>query len=111
MTINGPPTGRDQRRGSSRIKGGRVMTQLWRTPRRGTLRSRLTIALLVALLTALVAAGALAQSKSALIGKLEGPEAITDPAKIPDTFKDAPQLAEQGKAGQLHAVGGAHSDG
>src|SRR3989442_293276 len=80
------------------------MTQLWRTPRRGTLRSRLTIALLVALLTALVAAGALAQSKSALIGKLEGPELITDPGKFPKTFKEAPQLAERVRPGRLPPV-------
>src|SRR5881396_2786153 len=80
------------------------MTQLWRTPRRGTLRSRLTIALLVALLTALVAAGALAQGKSALIGKLEGPEVVADPTKFPKTFKEAPQLAELVKAGKLPPV-------
>ena len=39
-----------------------------------------------------------------LIGKLEGPEIITDPAKFPKTFKEAPALAELTKAGKLPAV-------
>ncbi|PYM15523.1 MAG: twin-arginine translocation pathway signal [Candidatus Rokuibacteriota bacterium] len=39
-----------------------------------------------------------------LVGKLEGPEVITDPAKFPKTFKEAPQLAELVKAGKLPAV-------
>src|SRR5688572_29133065 len=39
-----------------------------------------------------------------LIGKLEGPEVITDPAKFPKTFKEAPQLAELVKAGKLPPV-------
>ncbi len=63
------------------------------------------IALVVGLLTIGVAAGALAQmSKSALIGKLEGPEVVTDAAKWPKTFKEAPQLAELVKAGKLPPV-------
>src|SRR5947207_2142394 len=68
------------------------------------LRSRLTIALAVAAVGIVAAAGALAQSKSTLIGKLEGPEVVTDPAKFPKTFKEAPQLAEQVKAGKLPPV-------
>src|SRR6266446_4987850 len=36
-----------------------------------------------------------------LIGKLEGPELITDPAQFPKTFKEAPALAELVKAGKL----------
>jgi peptide/nickel transport system substrate-binding protein len=51
-----------------------------------------------------VAAGTEAASGSALIGKLEGPEVITDPAKFPKTFKEAPQLAELVKAGKLPPV-------
>src|SRR5215813_14427005 len=43
-------------------------------------------------------------SSSDLIGKLEGPEVVTDPAKFPKTFKEAPQLAEQVKAGKLPPV-------
>ncbi len=39
-----------------------------------------------------------------LIGKLEGPEVVTDPAKFPKSFKEAPQLAEQVKAGKLPPV-------
>src|SRR5256885_10337504 len=65
------------------------------------LRSRLTIALAVAAVGVVAAAGALAQSKSTLIGKLEGPEVVTDPARFPKAFKEAPQLAEQVKAGKL----------
>src|SRR2546427_6083282 len=80
------------------------MTELRRTLRLRTLRSRLTAALVVGALSVVIAAGALAQSKSALIGKLEGPEVITDPAKFPKTFKEAPQLAEQVKAGKLPPV-------
>jgi hypothetical protein len=39
-----------------------------------------------------------------LIGKLEGPTTVTDPAKFPKTFKEAPQLAELAKAGKLPSV-------
>ena len=39
-----------------------------------------------------------------LIGKLEGAEVVTDPALIPKTFKEAPQLAELVKAGKLPPV-------
>ena len=39
-----------------------------------------------------------------LIGKLEGPTTITDRAKFPKTFKEAPQLAELVKAGKLPSV-------
>src|SRR6266571_3217791 len=40
----------------------------------------------------------------ALIGKLEGAEVVTDPALVPKTFKEAPQLAELVKAGKLPPV-------
>src|SRR6185503_7858450 len=39
-----------------------------------------------------------------LIGKLEGAEVVTDLARYPKTFKEAPQLAELVKAGKLPAV-------
>src|SRR5690242_9453445 len=39
-----------------------------------------------------------------LIGKLEGPTTVTDLAKFPKTFKEAPQLAELVKAGKLPPV-------
>src|SRR2546428_13381796 len=68
---------------------GSVMTERWR------------VALVAGVLSAVVAVGALgAASKSSLIGNLEGPEVVTDPAKFPKTFKEAPQLAELVKAGQ-----------
>src|SRR6059058_328035 len=73
---------------------------------RRTLRSRFTVTFVVGALTCLVAAGALAQvaSKSSLIGKLEGPEVVTDPAKLPKQLKEAPQLAALVKAGKLPPV-------
>ena len=59
----------------------------------------------VGALSGVVAAGALAQSAGkSLIGKLEGPEVVTDAAQIPKTFKEAPQLAELVKAGKLPPV-------
>jgi peptide/nickel transport system substrate-binding protein len=39
-----------------------------------------------------------------LIGKLEGPEILRDPAKFPKTFKEAPMLAELVKTGKLRPV-------
>ena len=76
-----------------------------RRPRTRTLRSALTLILAGALLSAVAAAGALAQGgKSSLIGKLEGPEVVTDSAKWPKAFKEAPQLAELVKAGKLPPV-------
>ena len=39
--------------------------------------------------------------KSPLIGTLEGPEVVTDPAQLPKTFNEAPPLAELVKAGKL----------
>src|SRR5713101_8214969 len=80
------------------------MTETRRTPRIRTLRSRLTVALVLGALTVVIAVGALAQSKSSLIGKLEGPEVVIDPAKLPTAFKEAPQLAELVKAGKLPPV-------
>ena len=66
------------------------------------------------LLTAASAAGPLAHVPAALgqaakpganlIGKLEGAEVVTDPALVPKSFKEAPQLAELVKAGKLPPV-------
>jgi len=68
-------------------------------------RFLLIAVLAVAALGAVVAAGALAQTgKSSLIGKLEGPEVVTDASKLPKAFKEAPQLAELVKAGKLPPV-------
>jgi peptide/nickel transport system substrate-binding protein len=41
---------------------------------------------------------------TSLIGKLEGPEVVTDPAQFPKNFKEAPQLAALVKAGKLPPV-------
>jgi len=41
---------------------------------------------------------------ASLIGKLEGAEVVTDPARYPKTYKEAPQLAELVKAGKLPPV-------
>ncbi len=46
-----------------------------------------------------------------LIGKLEGPELILDPAKWPTKFSEAPMLAELVKQGKLPPVDGAHPEG
>jgi len=82
------------------------MTERDRTRKTRTLRSRLTVVLVVGALCGVVAAAALAQNagKSALIGKLEGPEVVTDAAKLPKTLKEAPQLAALVKAGKLPPV-------
>jgi peptide/nickel transport system substrate-binding protein len=41
---------------------------------------------------------------TSLIGKLEGPEVVTDPAKFPKIYKEAPRLAELVKASKLPPV-------
>jgi len=71
-----------------------------------TVRSRLTVVLVAAILCGAIAAGALAQSagKSTLIGKLEGPEVVTDPAMFPKSFSESPQLTALVKAGKLPPV-------
>src|SRR5262250_1951154 len=70
-----------------------------------TFRFKLTIALVVGALTGVVAAAAIAQNAGkSLIGKLEGPEVVTDAAKAPKTFKESPQLAALVKAGKLPPV-------
>src|SRR3989475_2028535 len=74
--------------------------------RRGVLRAGL-VALTAAQLPDGLVSRALAQgAKPAtnLIGKLEGAEVVTDPARYPKTFKEAPQLAELVKAGKLPPV-------
>jgi hypothetical protein len=51
-------------------------------------------------------AGAASEGRvgSALIGALEGPEVVTDPARFPNTFSEAPQLAAQVRADKLPPV-------
>lgn len=45
-----------------------------------------------------------AYEQSGLVGKLEAPAIVTDPARMPKAFKEAPMLAEQVKAGKLPPV-------
>ena len=60
------------------------------------------------ILTALFAGTAFAQrpdlSQSGLVGKLEDPTIVSDPAQWPKQFHEAPQLAELVKAGKLPPV-------
>jgi ABC-type transport system substrate-binding protein len=79
--------------------------------RSGQMRKALEVlSILAVALLALVAGGgsepgALAQTTGGgMIGKLEGPHIITNPAQFPTTFQEAPQLAELVKAGKLPAV-------
>src|ERR1700704_318707 len=58
-------------------------------------------------LTVLLSGAAVAQqdlSQSGLVGKLENPTIITDPAQWPKKFGEAPALAELVKAGKLPSV-------
>ena len=75
--------------------------------RRLSRRTVLRLGLLAASTAPLLTGRALAQGDKPgahLIGKLEGPELVTDPAKLPKTFKEAPELAELVKAGKLPPV-------
>ena len=47
-------------------------------------------------------------SQSGLVGEIQGPTMITDPAKWPKKFTEAPMLAELVKAGQAAAGRAAH---
>ncbi len=49
-------------------------------------------------------AAAAGPAGSDLVGKLEGPEVVTDPAQFPKSFKEAPQLTALVKAGKLPPV-------
>ncbi len=86
------------------------MIRLWPTGKTIAVRSSLAAMLLVLAVDGAVGRGAAAGTASegsvgsALIGKLEGPEVITDPAKFPKTFRESPQLAELVKAGKLPPV-------
>jgi peptide/nickel transport system substrate-binding protein len=56
---------------------------------------------------ALLVITATANAQSAvgpLVGKMEGPEVLTDPAQFPKSFKEAPQLAALVKEGKLPPV-------
>jgi peptide/nickel transport system substrate-binding protein len=51
-----------------------------------------------------VGIGPIKQSQSGLVGEIQGPTMITDPAKWPKKFSEAPMLTEQVKAGTLPPV-------
>jgi peptide/nickel transport system substrate-binding protein len=85
------------------------MIWLWHTYKRAEVLSLLSMALFLLMASGEAVqeatAGAIAPSGgSSLVGKLEGPEVIIDPAKFPKSFKEAPQLAELVKAGKLPPV-------
>ena len=44
------------------------------------------------------------QAGGTLVGQLEGPEIVTDPARLPKSFQEAPPLAELVKQGKLPPV-------
>jgi len=62
----------------------------------------------ITLLAGFAGTAALAQpggiEQSGLVGTLEGPALVTDPARMPKQFKEAPMLAEQVRAGALPPV-------
>jgi hypothetical protein len=98
------------RRGSlqNNGEGGKEMIRVW--PERMSLRALFFLFVMLVASTAsevmerLALAGAPAATSAggtSLIGRLEGPEVITDPAKFPKAFKEAPQLTELVKAGKL----------
>lgn len=66
-------------------------------------KTSLTLMLAAVVFLTLVSAGA-AQKLGALVGKMEGPEVVTDVAKLPKTLKEAPELATLVKAGKLPPV-------
>ena len=70
--------------------------------RRGVLAALAASPAAMALLTE--AARAADLGASGLVGELQGPTMITDPARWPKTFQEAPMLAERVKAGKLPPV-------
>src|SRR5262245_55693932 len=74
--------------------------------KRGQSRWWLAVALCVLVASGWLAGngGAAGPAGSDLVGKLEGPEVVTDPAKFPKSFKEAPQLVALVKAGKLPPV-------
>lgn len=68
------------------------------------MRNRLIALLGFAALSIVPAYGQNAFEQSGLVGKLEAPAVVTDPARMPKVFKEAPALAEQVKAGRLPPV-------
>jgi peptide/nickel transport system substrate-binding protein len=80
------------------------MSRWWQT-----WQTRKVLCVWTVVLTVLIASGwatreAMAQDANPLIGKLEGPEVITEPTKFPKQFHEALQLTELVKAGKLPPI-------
>src|SRR6266849_8388219 len=92
------------------MQGGKAMIRLWQTWKTVGVLSVLIAVFFVCMASGGMARWATAQTSAAsgagnaLIGKLEGPEVIVDPAQIPTTFHETLQLAELVKAGKLPPV-------
>src|SRR5262245_18406705 len=69
-----------------------------------TFRFKVMIVLVAAALSCVTAVAIAQNAGKSLIGKLGGPEVVTDAAKLPKPFKEAPQLAALLKAGKLPPV-------
>src|SRR5436309_7742881 len=94
----------ESRRAAAQRERGTLMTELRRMPWTLMLRSRLALTLALGALSGVIAAGALAQSagkSSSYIGKLEGPQVVTDAATATQTFQEAPPPDDLWTAGQL----------
>jgi peptide/nickel transport system substrate-binding protein len=82
------------------------MRGLWQTRNRGESWWWLAVALCALTVSGWTVGHAVAAGPagSELVGKLEGPEVVSDATKVPKSFKEAPQLAELVKAGKLPPV-------
>jgi hypothetical protein len=81
------------------------MIRLGQTRKAFEVFSLLAVALLACMAGSTVEPEAMAQTiGGSMIGKLQGPEVITNPTQFPKTFQEAPQLAELVKAGTLPPV-------
>src|SRR5215510_16061059 len=91
--------------GYSIARKGDPMRGSWQIPASGE-RWWLAVALCVLAASGWMGGHALAAGPGGneLIGKLEGPEVVADPATFPKSLKEAPQLAELVKAGKLPPV-------
>jgi peptide/nickel transport system substrate-binding protein len=72
--------------------------------RRAVLASLAASSIAMEFLRSAVAEAQTSLSQSGLVGEIQGPTMITDPAKWPKKFSEAPMLTEQVKAGTLPPV-------
>ena len=81
------------------------MRKVWQTRKTARVMAGLVVALLgLTLGGGTLRLAAAAPAGSDLMGKLEGPEVVSDPAQVPKSFKEAPLLAELVKTGKLPPV-------